>query len=81
MSNAKMSCSSSVLFVVGINFSLFESFDFFIVQWLFSQARDLFSCETCVLQSLEVLWADFAKWCDRDCFLDCCQFRQSFVDT
>jgi len=50
-SNAKVDCSPSVLFVVGILLSSFESFGFFIVVKLFSLCWDLFSDQTSMLWS------------------------------
>jgi len=63
MSNAKAGSSSSVPFVVGIVFSLFDSFGFFVVLWLFSQCWDLFGDWSCMLWSLDVLWVDFVGSC------------------
>jgi len=59
MSDAKVGSSSSVAFIVGIVLGLFDSFGFFVVLWLFSQCWDLFGDWSCMLWSLEVLWADF----------------------
>jgi len=80
MSNAKADSSSSVVFVVGIVISLFDSFGFFVVLHLFSQCWDFFGDQSCILWSLEALWVDFVQWQVLVSFRDCCQFRQSFAD-
>jgi len=81
MSNAEAGCSPSVAFLVGIVLSLFEGIGFFVVLQLFRQCWDLFGDQSCMLWSLEVLWEDFVQWQLLVCFRECCQFRQSFVDS
>jgi len=59
MPNAEAGCSPPVVFVVGMIIGLFTSFGFFVALQLFRSMLGFFCHWTCMLQSLEVLWADF----------------------
>jgi len=72
MSNAKAGGSSSVAFIVGIVIGLFGSFGFFVVLQLFSQCWDFFGDQSCMLESLEMLWVDFVRQWVLVCFRFLC---------